>query len=96
MASSRDNGGASEESVAEALLASLDVEQYEPEVLGIVLEQMHRTVQVLLSDARDLSHHCGRDAVSARDVRKARPTGVRPQSLLFTRLKARSRSPLLF
>ena len=34
------------------------------------VEQMHRTVQALLSDARDLALHSGRDAVSARDVRK--------------------------
>ena len=59
-----------EERVAEALLASLAVEHYEPEVVGVVLEQMHRTVQALLSDARDLALHSGRDAVSARDVRK--------------------------
>ena len=66
----------SEEAVAAALLASLNVDQYEPEVLGIVLEQMHRTVQVLLSDSRDLSIHCGRDTIAARDVRKVRSSRV--------------------
>ena len=62
----------SEEAVAEALLASLDVAAYEPEVVGVILEQMHRSARTLLSDARDLAAHRGSDQIEPRDVRKVR------------------------
>ncbi|KAJ1446942.1 hypothetical protein M885DRAFT_501855 [Pelagophyceae sp. CCMP2097] len=63
-----------EEGSAAALLAQLGAE-YEPAVLGIVLEQMHRTVQAVLNEARDAALHAGRDAVTAHDLRLVEELG---------------------
>lgn len=53
---------------ARALLASLGVEKYDPAVVAVVVEQMHRSVQALLSQARDLSLHSGRSQISLKDL----------------------------
>lgn len=59
---------ASEEAVAQALLSSLKIERYEPGVISVVLEQMHRAAQALLTDGRDAALHAGRDAITVQDL----------------------------
>ncbi|KAJ8604286.1 hypothetical protein CTAYLR_002497 [Chrysophaeum taylorii] len=61
----------SEEAIAQALLASLNVDKYEPGVVGVVLEQMHRAAQAILSDSRDAALHAGRDVITVEDVQLA-------------------------
>lgn len=62
---------ASEEAVAQALLASLEVDRYEAAVVSVVLEQMHRAAQAVLSDARELALHAGRDTITLADIQLA-------------------------
>ena len=58
----------SEEALALALLASMGVDKYEAGVVGVVLEQMHRSVQTILSEAREAAIHAGRDSVTVEDL----------------------------
>ena len=58
----------SEEALASALLANLGVEKYEPGVVGVVLEQMHRSVQAILMEAREAAMHAGRDTIGVEDL----------------------------
>lgn len=61
--------GRDEEVVAaQALLSSMGVENYDAGVVGVVIEQMHRSIQALLSQARELALHSGRSQVTLKDL----------------------------
>ena len=55
------------------------------EVIDVLTEQLHRYMQTLLSDAHDLTTHCGRTTITAEDVRLAETLashdGYGPRSL---------------
>ena len=55
------------------------------EVIDVLTEQLHRYMQTLLSDASDLTAHCGRTTITAEDVRLAETLashdGYGPRSL---------------
>ena len=59
----------SEEAVAEALLKAVGVDDHEPEVVGMVLDAMHRAARDALGDARDLALHRNETQIEAHDVR---------------------------
>ena len=59
----------SEEAVAEALLKAVGVDDHEPEVVGMVLDAMHRAARDALGDARDLALHRNETKIEAHDVR---------------------------
>ena len=59
----------SEEAVAEALLKAVGVDDHEPEVVGMVLDAMHRAARDALGDARDLALHSNETKIEAHDVR---------------------------
>ena len=58
----------SEEAVAEALLRAVGVDEHEPEVVGMVLDAMHRAARDALGDARDLALHRGEKTITPEDV----------------------------
>mmetsp|Transcript_3564 Transcript_3564/g.4998 ORF Transcript_3564/g.4998 Transcript_3564/m.4998 type:complete len:215 (+) Transcript_3564:35-679(+) len=58
----------SEEAVAHALLVSMGIDRYEGRVVGVVLEHMHRSVQAILTEARELAIHAGRDILQVNDI----------------------------
>ena len=59
----------SEEAVAEALLKAVGADDHEPEVVGMVLDAMHRAARDALGDARDLALHRNETKIEAHDVR---------------------------
>jgi len=59
----------SEEAVAEALLKAVGADDHEPEVVGMVLDAMHRVARDALGDARDLALHRNETKIEAHDVR---------------------------
>ena len=59
----------SEEAVAEALLKAVGVDDHEPEVVGMVLDAMHRAARDALGDARDLALHRNETKIEPHDVR---------------------------
>ena len=55
--------------MAEALLKAVGADDHEPEVVGMVLDAMHRAARDALGDARDLALHRNETKIEAHDVR---------------------------
>lgn len=62
---------ACEEAVAAALVASLEIDRYEPAIVSVVLDQMHRAAYSILSEARELALHAGRELIEVGDLQLA-------------------------
>ena len=65
--------------MAETLLASAGVDAYDGDVADAVLEHMHRSVQSVLADARDLALHRDAGAVTKADVLAAEDGAAAPE-----------------